>query len=84
MFEKLKCISFELSRNPHKPFYDTIDDYIDSEYVDILPQDVLEIIEKQEIWELMWYPDTPVGHCTIAAATFERIQQLVDEMTKEQ
>jgi hypothetical protein len=83
MFEKLKRVSLELSHNPHVIFYDSVEDYIGHDVAQITPNDCQEILEKQEIWELTWYPDTPVGHCTIAAASLERIHQLVDEMTKD-
>lgn len=47
-----------------------------AEAFDILPEDKAAILTTGEMWEIRWYPDTPVGYCTVAAATLERALEL--------
>jgi hypothetical protein len=47
--------------------------------IDMTPQDKAEILEKEEIWTVQWYPNTPVGFCIVAAATLERALELANE-----
>lgn len=49
---------------------------MNAEAFDILPEDKAAILTTGEMWEIRWYPDTPVGYCTVAAATLERALEL--------
>lgn len=75
-------ISLHIEHNPHASNYESIETWLanrDTEQsIDITPSDREAILQTKEVWVMSWCPDTPVGSCSIAAATLERLLQLVD------
>jgi hypothetical protein len=83
-FQKLlpehKC-ELMLLHQPHTTAYETVEEYfknnidyssgIDYDYC--TKEDREECVKTNEIWELHWYPTTPVGFCHYAAPTLERL-----------
>lgn len=70
--------TFDLEHNPHKSYYDTVEDWIkDNEPLcDDLPEEQRqEMISTNEVWYLHCYPNTPVGFFTIVGATFEYVME---------
>ena len=67
--------SMSLNHNEHKACYDPIAAYISElpfhEWA--TPTSKARCIETDEIWELQWYPNTPVGFCTMYGATLEEV-----------
>ena len=64
-----------VTHNGHTTYYQSVGDYIaemrmDDE--DIAPDERKKCIDSGEIWELQWYPNTPVGFNRVAASTFEK------------
>jgi len=35
------------------------------------PEHMQRCIDTNELWEIQWYPDTPVGFCKVYGPTFE-------------
>lgn len=76
-----KCGLF-LTHNEHKNYYETAADKIrEWEETEWNPtwkdEDAKQrAIDTNEIWELQWYPDTPVGFCVVAAPTLEEVLEL--------
>ena len=72
-FPKHKC-GLYISHNQHLNCYRTIEEYIDD--IDdedfISEEDKAECIKSGDIWEIQWYPDTPVGCYIIYASTLEK------------
>lgn len=66
--------SLHVVHNQHLAYYQTAADYIEDLPRDLFPDEAerQRAIETGEIWVIQWYPDTPVGFCRVAAATFER------------
>lgn len=69
--------SLSITHNQHKDYYETIEQYVASYagYQGIRDDDWVSLEEKRrsvetgEIWEIQWYPETPVGFCIKFAAT---------------
>lgn len=63
----LTCISWTLELNQHLVYYEKVEDYYDNAI------DMEGINPELDIYEFSWYPNTPVGHCTILGNTIEEI-----------
>lgn len=65
-----KC-GLHLTHNQHKDYYQRIDQYVSAEIADNFKDDAARqrAIASDEVWELQWYPRTPVGFNLIAAPT---------------
>ena len=67
-----KC-SLSIVHNRHKDYYETVEEYLDSieDFYDLFSSEdsLTKCIETNEIWELQWYPETPIGFEAIAAPT---------------
>lgn len=72
------CLSIQ--HNPHAGGYETAENWIANrsaeQSVGIEPQDLTEMLRTGEIWVISWCPNTPVGSCSVAAATLERAIEL--------
>jgi hypothetical protein len=79
-FPKHEC-GLHLTHNQHKDFYEDISDYIQREpecFKDAAS--IARAIDTNEIWELQWYPTTPVGFFKVAAPTIEEVIALALEV----
>ena len=78
-----KCISFTINYNQHKVFYDDAATYITEQKLNIKSDsERAEMIDENEIWEIDWYPNTPVGSFQCAASTLEKLLQFAREINK--
>ena len=72
-----------ITHNLHLGYYETIEQAIggkdsNATYLREDFPDAAEIalaIETGSVWEIQWYPDTPVGFCRVCAATLGRALQ---------
>lgn len=71
-----------LTHNEHRDYYEKADDYI-REGCERPAQTVWKddeakqrAIATDEIWELQWYPDTPIGFYHVAAPTLHELLEL--------
>jgi hypothetical protein len=75
------CLSIE--HNPHRGDYETVERWLELNDVrdaaDISPEDRAAILASGEVWTISWCPDTPVGSCTVAAATLERALEIANK-----
>jgi len=80
-------ISMRISHNPHAGDYQPLEEWLHLQiYLEacagfsqdefVSPADLAEILSRGEVWEINWNPDTPVGSCTVIAATLERALEL--------
>lgn len=66
-----------ISHNEHKNVYETVEQYIrpfgaqDPDDSFVSEEERQKAIETNELWEIHWYPDTPVGFYRVRASTFE-------------
>jgi hypothetical protein len=76
---KHKC-SLTISHNSHKDCYDEILDYVDDNNFDWYNEEhKIRCIATNEIWEMHWYPETPIGFICVVAPTLEELLQIVNE-----
>ena len=86
MFPKHKC-GLYLTHNRHKDFYEEIGKYVNGGHrgtADSFKDDETRerSIKTDEIWELQWYPNTPVGFYAVAAPTLEECLKYALEMER--
>lgn len=65
-----------LAHNPHREFYQSVADYtVRDDGLDdfVSKEERARAIEQDELWELHWYPDTPVGFHRRYASTLEAV-----------
>lgn len=72
-----KC-GLYLTHNQHKDTYQTVEEIINErpEWFNgdwATPTSKQRAIETDELWELQWYPDTPVGFNFVCGATLEEV-----------
>lgn len=77
VFEKIsnRCVSWSIEHNDHKLIYQTAKEYIDEMPIIgelFVSKEQKELaIERDEIWHLCFFPDTPIGSVSVYAADFE-------------
>lgn len=72
-----KC-GLYLEHNAHKDVYQTIEDYYKLEHF-ISEDEYQKAIATDNVWNLHWYPETPIGFHCIAASSLEAIQTALKE-----
>ena len=78
---KHKC-GLYLTHNEHKDFYESAEEWIaDRQFEDdfVSPEEMQKAIQEDSIWRLQWYPETPVGFYSVAAASLEAIEAAIRE-----
>lgn len=81
-FPKHKC-GLYLTHNAHRDYYENISDYISDLGVSAPFKDdeaKARAVATDQIWELQWYPGTPVGFHMVAAPTLEEVLALALEV----
>lgn len=77
-----KC-GLYISHNPHKDYYETVEEYFknySSEFISTEQQKVS--IQTDELWEIQWYPDTPVGFYCVHAASLTALKEYFENERK--
>ena len=75
-----KC-GLYLTHNEHKDVYEDLAERIaclDLEDAFESPEAMQRAIDADSLWVLQWYPNTPIGSITVAAATLEEIQKRME------
>lgn len=78
-----KHICMTLCHNPHHGDYTPLETWLENYLLSaeaggvprdeaIAPEDLAAVRAAGEVWELSWCPDTPVGSCSVVAATLAR------------
>lgn len=63
-----------LTHNEYKDYYQDIKDAVrdlDEQDCWISKEERQRCLDTGEVWELQWYPDTPVGFCKVIGSTLE-------------
>ncbi len=74
-----KHYTLSIEHNPHKICYETVEKYIDhyEHLQEAISQEDLKICkERDELWQLQWYPDTPIGFHVILSYSLQRCLEL--------
>lgn len=79
-FPRHEC-SLSLTHNQHKDYYETAEQYLSHWQDNNGPtfsdeEDRARCISENELWELQWYPDTPIGSYHIAGSTLAKVLEL--------
>lgn len=74
IFPQHKC-GLYLCHNGNRDYYQTVEKYLeDHDTADWENDDSKKrAIDTDEIWELQWYPNTPIGFYRVAAPTLEEV-----------
>lgn len=81
-FPKHKC-GLYLTHNQHKDCYEIVELYLNHRELDnddfATPTSKQRCIETNEIWELQWYPNTPVAFNKVYGATLEEVLEKANQ-----
>jgi hypothetical protein len=74
-------ISLTIDHNPHKVTYKSAQQWFEDKEIfdrspDYSPEIRQKCIERDSIWQIIWYPDTPVGFCEVIAPSLEEALNL--------
>lgn len=84
-FPKHKC-GLHLTHNQHRDYYQTLPQYLSDEHAQPSFKDASarqRAIDTGEIWELQWYPETPIGFHLVAAPTLDEVLAYALEVERE-
>lgn len=76
-----------INHNPNRVLYQSVKEYIEqleelgASHIDEWKDEKSKQIalETNQLWEIHWYPNTPVGHCIVFAPTLEEALELACE-----
>lgn len=65
--------SLHLTHNQHKAYYETVEEYTADSSHDswVSEEQRAKAIASNDMWELQWYPDTPIGFYRLFAADLD-------------
>jgi hypothetical protein len=68
--------SLSITHNQHKDYYQRVEElYSDDRFADSWISDLQKqkAIANQDVWEMQWYPDTPIGFYHILGADLDAL-----------
>lgn len=69
-----------ITHNEHNTNYEKVSQYLEHyDHIDITEEEKKKCIQLNEIWELQWYPMTPISFYCVAASTLEKCMELALE-----
>jgi hypothetical protein len=71
-FPEHKC-GLYLSHNPHRDVYEGPQGYYPDAEDFVSPEDRQKCFDTDDIWELQWYPDTPIGFYRVIGSSLELV-----------
>jgi hypothetical protein len=80
-FPKHKC-GLYLTHNQHRDYYDTIEEACSDSSGPNFKDEAARrrAISLDSIWELQWYPDTPISFYKVAAPTLREVLAFAKEV----
>lgn len=75
--------SVTLTVNDHRTEYINVQQYLERDE-DVTPEDLRRMIEAGTIYELQFYPDTPVGFYRVYGISFDEVVQKAGDILKEE
>lgn len=85
MIELPKHIHLAISHNAHAMNYETVEQYLmDDDHIDFRSAESRQqCIDQNEIWEVQWYPSTPIGFYCVGAPTLGEALDLALDLALE-
>jgi len=84
VFEKLlpeHKASLDIVHNQHLGYYQSAAEYVDEDRLTWKNTEAKDrAIATNTVWELQWYPETPVGFLCVAAPTLLELIELAQEI----
>lgn len=81
-------LSLTLTHNDQKINYETVAQHCEYMEFDqdewVSEEQRLKAIDTNELWELQWYPDTPVGLCSKLAADLDALLKWAEQQAGEE
>jgi hypothetical protein len=76
--------SLSLTHNQPRDYHETVKEYLDddinSDRIEwVSEEEKQKAIATNEIWEIQWYPDTPIGFYCVAASTLDALMDGVQD-----
>lgn len=74
-----------LTHNQHKDYYETVEEHI-NEYANmgkddfVSPEDYQKCVDTNELWEIQWYPFTPISFFKVCGSSLEIVLQRAMEI----
>lgn len=71
-----------IEHNPHKSFYQTVEEYIynfDRFKSCITEEDFVICVDRDELWYIQWYPNTPISFNLVISYSLERCIEIINE-----
>jgi hypothetical protein len=74
-----------LTHNQHKDYYETVEEHVE-EYMNMSKDDFVSLedyqkcVDTDELWELQWYPETPIGFHKVNGSSLEIVLQKAMEI----
>ena len=78
----LEGVSASITFQPHATCYEFVQDYLQNNNYSfdyISEEDKQYCIDNDILIEVSWYPDTPVGHCTVVGSELNKILNFINE-----
>lgn len=78
-----------LTHNEHKSDYQSVKQRIEHEHFSldddcfVSDEDKQKCIDTDELWELQWYPDTPIGFYKVCGSSLQVVLEKAMELDKE-
>lgn len=83
--KKIKPLNFSITYNDHKLGYETVDEYLNSNYsgfstANYEQEDIKKAILTDTLWEMIIYPRTPVSNIKFMASSLSKLMDMVNEI----
>ncbi len=81
-----KYFSLSISHNEHKNTYETIEEYLEYDKhwkEDLDEEDIHQILDSNELWEIRVYPITPISFYIVRDATLLGCLNKLNELHKD-
>ena len=71
-------INLTIEHNPHSVYYEELEEYLRNNGFSDEPE-FDAVLAAGEVWVVRWYPQTPVGHICLIAASFDKATEMALE-----
>lgn len=73
-----------ITHNEHKNYYENIEEFIINNDIKefISEEDKQKCIDNNDIWEIQWYPNTPIGFYKIAGSDFNLLLKEIENQNE--
>jgi len=81
-FPEHKC-GLHLSHNAHRDVYESVEQHYPDAEEFVSPEDRQKCYDTGDVWELRWYPDSPIGFYRVVGSSLELVMAEALRIEKE-